>query len=101
MLRYSVGRLLAKYKSGKLPKAFKMVPTLTNWEEILYLTEPGFLPPRFTPRPHTHAATKQNNNKKALTICTWDTSMTKYNLMAPTAIRTLFHVMVWRVPSRR
>jgi len=35
-----VGRVLAKYKSGKLPKAFKMVPTLTNWEEILYLTEP-------------------------------------------------------------
>ncbi len=55
MLRYSVGRLLAKYKSGKLPKAFKMVPTLTNWEEILYLTEPGSLPLRFTPRPHTRS----------------------------------------------
>ncbi|ELR11412.1 Bystin, putative, partial [Acanthamoeba castellanii str. Neff] len=40
-----VGRLLAKYKSGKLPKAFKMVPTLTNWEEILYLTEPDHWSP--------------------------------------------------------
>ncbi len=43
----------------------------------------------------------KTTTKKALTIYTWDTSMTKYNLMAPTAIRTLFHVMVWRVPSRR
>jgi hypothetical protein len=44
---------------------------------------------------------KKTTTKKALTIYTWDTSMTKYNLMAPIAIRTLFHVMVWRVPSRR
>jgi len=35
-----VGRLLSKYKAGKLPKAFKMIPTLTSWEEILYLTDP-------------------------------------------------------------
>jgi hypothetical protein len=53
-----------------------------------------------------HAKTKKTKKtkmmkKKALTIYTWDTSMTKYNLMAPIAIRTLFHVMVWRVPSRR
>lgn len=36
----SVGMLLSKYRSGKLPKAFKVIPTLTNWEEILYLTYP-------------------------------------------------------------
>ncbi|XP_047523482.1 bystin [Pieris napi] len=32
--------VLKKYRSGKLPKAFKMVPHLQNWEQILYLTEP-------------------------------------------------------------
>ena len=33
-----VGRLLSTYRSGKLPKAFKIIPQLTNWEEILYVT---------------------------------------------------------------
>ena len=32
--------VLQKYRSGKLPKAFKILPSLTNWEHILYLTEP-------------------------------------------------------------
>lgn len=32
--------VLAKYRSGKLPKAFKIVPTLRNWEQILYITNP-------------------------------------------------------------
>lgn len=32
--------VLSKYRSGKLPKAFKVVPTLRNWEQILYITEP-------------------------------------------------------------
>ncbi|CAG9107774.1 unnamed protein product [Plutella xylostella] len=32
--------VLQKYRSGKLPKAFKMIPNLQNWEHILYLTEP-------------------------------------------------------------
>lgn len=32
--------VLKKYRSGKLPKAFKMIPNLQNWEQILYLTEP-------------------------------------------------------------
>ncbi|XP_020612923.1 bystin-like [Orbicella faveolata] len=35
-----VGQILAKYRSGKLPKAFKVIPSLTNWEDVLYLTEP-------------------------------------------------------------
>ncbi|KAJ7549452.1 hypothetical protein O6H91_07G053600 [Diphasiastrum complanatum] len=35
-----VGKLLSRYSAGKLPKAFKIVPALSNWEEILYLTEP-------------------------------------------------------------
>lgn len=35
-----VGTLLSRYKSGKLPKAFKVIASLKNWEEILYLTKP-------------------------------------------------------------
>lgn len=30
--------VLAKYRSGKLPKAFKIVPKLRNWEQILFIT---------------------------------------------------------------
>ena len=36
----SVGKMLAHYKSGKLPKALKMLPHLKNWEEVLWLTRP-------------------------------------------------------------
>jgi hypothetical protein len=32
--------VLSKYRSGKLPKAFKIIPALSNWEQILYVTEP-------------------------------------------------------------
>lgn len=35
-----VGHLLKTYKSGKLPKAFKIIPSLNNWEEVLLLTNP-------------------------------------------------------------
>lgn len=33
--------VLANYRSGKLPKAFKVVPNLRNWEQILYVTDPS------------------------------------------------------------
>lgn len=36
----SVGKLLSKYTSGKIPKAFKHIPSVQYWEEVLYLTEP-------------------------------------------------------------
>lgn len=36
----SVGKVLSKYRSGKLPKAFKIIPALSNWEQVLYLTDP-------------------------------------------------------------
>lgn len=49
----SVGELLRRYKSGKLPKAFKIIPSLANWEEIVYLTDPD----RWTPQA-VRAATK-------------------------------------------
>lgn len=35
-----VGKMLHTYKSGKLPKALKMLPHLKNWEEVLWLTRP-------------------------------------------------------------
>jgi essential nuclear protein 1 len=38
--RLRVGLLLSRYKSGKLPKAFKIIPSLRNWEEILFITRP-------------------------------------------------------------
>lgn len=35
-----VGQVLEKYRSGKVPKAFKVIPSLLNWEIILELTCP-------------------------------------------------------------
>ncbi|KAI9845034.1 MAG: snoRNA-binding rRNA-processing protein [Thelocarpon superellum] len=35
-----IGLLLSRYKSGKLPKPFKVLPTLPNWEDLLFLTRP-------------------------------------------------------------
>jgi essential nuclear protein 1 len=35
-----IKEVLHKYRSGKLPKAFKILPSLSNWEHILYITEP-------------------------------------------------------------
>ena len=36
-----VGVVMRSYKSGKLPKAFKIIPQTQNWEELLMLTNPG------------------------------------------------------------
>lgn len=30
-----VGVVLTKYRSGKIPKAFKIIPKMVNWEQIL------------------------------------------------------------------
>ena len=35
-----VGQLLSRYRSGKIPKAFKVIPQFRNWEQLLYLTNP-------------------------------------------------------------
>jgi len=35
-----VGRLLTRYSAGKVPKAFKIIPSLSNWEEVLFITNP-------------------------------------------------------------
>jgi len=48
-----VGRFLSTYKVGKIPKVFKVIPSLPNWEEVLFLTNPE------TWTPHaTYAATR-------------------------------------------
>ncbi|KAL6760987.1 Bystin-domain-containing protein [Haematococcus lacustris] len=36
----AVGKLLSRFTVGKVPKAFKIVPNLKNWEEVLWLTDP-------------------------------------------------------------
>lgn len=43
-----IGQFLAKYRSGKLPKPFKIIPTLRNWEEVLYYTNPADWTPQAT-----------------------------------------------------
>lgn len=35
-----VGSYLASFTSGKVPKPFKIIPSLKNWEHVLYLTNP-------------------------------------------------------------
>lgn len=32
--------IMKRYRSGKVPKAFKVIPKLRNWEQILFITEP-------------------------------------------------------------
>eukprot|EP00594_Rhizosolenia_setigera_P020234 CAMPEP_0178960122 /NCGR_PEP_ID=MMETSP0789-20121207/12758_1 /TAXON_ID=3005 /ORGANISM="Rhizosolenia setigera, Strain CCMP 1694" /LENGTH=481 /DNA_ID=CAMNT_0020643375 /DNA_START=79 /DNA_END=1524 /DNA_ORIENTATION=- len=41
-----IGKILSRYTSGKLPKAFKVIPALSNWEEVLYLTRPDLWTPQ-------------------------------------------------------
>jgi len=41
-----IGEVLSRYTSGKLPKAFKVIPSLSNWEDILYLTQPHLWTPQ-------------------------------------------------------
>ncbi|CAI5445294.1 unnamed protein product [Caenorhabditis angaria] len=35
-----IGVYMSKYRSGKVPKAFKIIPKMINWEQILFLTKP-------------------------------------------------------------
>lgn len=30
----AIGKMLKTYTAGKLPKAFKIIPSLTNWEQV-------------------------------------------------------------------
>ncbi|KAL1879410.1 hypothetical protein VTK73DRAFT_6942 [Phialemonium thermophilum] len=35
-----IGLILSRYKSGPLPKVFKILPTIPHWEDILLVTKP-------------------------------------------------------------
>ena len=35
-----VGEVMSKYRSGKMPKAFKVLPILLDWEQLLFITKP-------------------------------------------------------------
>ncbi|CAI0558540.1 unnamed protein product [Linum tenue] len=35
-----VGEFMSKYTTGKVPKAFRKITTMHNWEDVLHLTEP-------------------------------------------------------------
>ncbi|GAA5855699.1 hypothetical protein JCM9279_003306 [Rhodotorula babjevae] len=43
-----VGQLLSRYKSGPLPKAFKILPTLPMWPSLVMLTNPESWTPHAT-----------------------------------------------------
>jgi len=40
-LYQGVKLVLSRYRSGKIPKAFKIIPALANWEQILSITDPN------------------------------------------------------------
>lgn len=48
-----VGQMLTRYKSGPLPKPFKIIPSLPQWSRILALTHPENWSPQAC-----HAATR-------------------------------------------
>lgn len=35
-----IGRIFSTYRSGKVPKAFKVIPNLEKWKEVLMITRP-------------------------------------------------------------
>ena len=37
----SLGTILKSYKSGKLPKIFKILPNIPNWEDVMIYTSPA------------------------------------------------------------
>ena len=43
-----IGIVMKTFRSGKLPKAFKVIPMVQNWEELLFLTKPEYWSPNAT-----------------------------------------------------
>lgn len=35
-----VGNIMSRYRSGKVPKAFKVIPKFPHWEDLIYKTRP-------------------------------------------------------------
>lgn len=44
-----VGILMSRYKSGKLPKPFKVLPTIPAWETLLAITRPADWSKKYSP----------------------------------------------------
>lgn len=44
----AIGKVLQRYTSGKIPKAFKILPHIQNWEELIMLTAPHMWSPHAT-----------------------------------------------------
>lgn len=44
----AIGGILKRYTSGKIPKAFKVLPHVQNWEQLLMLTRPADWSPHAT-----------------------------------------------------
>lgn len=45
-----VGMILSRYKSGKLPKPFKILPTIPAWETLVAVTQPDRWTRTYTPK---------------------------------------------------
>ncbi|KAI5949376.1 ENP1 [Candida jiufengensis] len=43
-----IGKILSTYTHGKLPKLFKILPSLKNWKDVLYVTNPANWTPHAT-----------------------------------------------------
>lgn len=44
----AIGTVLKRYTSGKIPKAFKVLPHVQNWEQLLFVTRPHDWSPHAT-----------------------------------------------------
>ncbi|CCW61747.1 unnamed protein product [Phytomonas sp. EM1] len=44
----AIGSVMKRYTSGKVPKAFKILPNVKNWEQLLMLTKPDQWSPHAT-----------------------------------------------------
>ncbi|KAJ9628054.1 snoRNA-binding rRNA-processing protein [Taxawa tesnikishii (nom. ined.)] len=57
-----VGTILSRYKSGKLPKPFKILPTLPQWDTLLSITRPD----SWTPNAYYEATKLFTSSRPAL-----------------------------------
>ena len=57
-----VGLILSRYKSGKLPKPFKILPTLPQWDTLLSITRPE----NWSPNAHYEATKLFISSRPAL-----------------------------------
>ncbi|KAI9116352.1 hypothetical protein K1719_012519 [Acacia pycnantha] len=81
-----VGTHLSKYTAGKIPKPFKHIPAMKQWEEILYVTEPENWSPNAIALLQACAAPKNERGyKKEQKIAFCFISITEKSLYKPAA----------------